>query len=90
MLNSTLTTTEAAYCARIPGRSYALLGTNINGVGFLTGANTLDVGRIGADGALLTNNATMLADSYRWIHNELVIRNEVRADGIRADGSFGK
>ena len=70
--------------------SYALLGTNINGVGFLTGANTLDVGRISADGALLTNNATMLADAYRQIHNELTIRNVVKADGIRADGSFGK
>ncbi|KAJ2927182.1 hypothetical protein H1R20_g9933, partial [Candolleomyces eurysporus] len=90
LLNATLTATEASYCTRITARTYALLDTNINGVAYLTGANTLDVGKISTDGALLANNATMLADAYRRIHNELTIRNDIKADGIRADGSFGQ
>ncbi|RXW22963.1 hypothetical protein EST38_g2892 [Candolleomyces aberdarensis] len=90
LLNNTLTATETGYCTRITARTYALSDTNINGVGYLTGANTLDVGKISTDGALLANNPTMLADAYRRIHNELTIRNDIKADGIRADGSFGQ
>jgi hypothetical protein len=55
----------------------------------MTGANALDVSRIGMDQALLTGNSTLLADAYRRSHVELVIQNDVRADGIRADGAFG-
>ncbi|KAF8078587.1 chondroitin AC/alginate lyase [Lyophyllum atratum] len=44
----------------------------------------------GIDLALLTNNATLLTDAYRRIHLELSIRDSVKADGIRADGSFGQ
>ena len=54
-----------------------------------TGANALDVSRIGMDQALLTTNSTLLALAYQRLHAELVIQNVVRADGIRADGAFG-
>ncbi|KAG6857590.1 hypothetical protein H0H87_000189 [Tephrocybe sp. NHM501043] len=71
-------------------RSYNTFDTDIPGVGFLTGANTLDVASIGIDLALLTVNATILADAYRRIHLELLIQNVPKADGIRADGAFGQ
>ncbi|KAG6842627.1 hypothetical protein C0991_000154 [Blastosporella zonata] len=69
-------------------RSYNTFDTNINGVGFLTGANTLDVASIAIDLALLTVNTTILADAYRRIHLELLVENGVKADGIRPDGAF--
>lgn len=72
------------------GRSYGTFGRVINGLGsILTGSNTLDVAKIGIDQALLTSNVSLLTDAYERIHSELQIRNETRADGIRADGSFG-
>lgn len=70
-------------------RSYGTFDHNINGVGFLTGANTLDVAKIGIDLGILTVNASLLKDAYRRVHNELQIQQSVRADGIRPDGSFG-
>ncbi|KAG5653076.1 hypothetical protein H0H81_002456 [Sphagnurus paluster] len=86
LLDDTLTPTQAVNCARITRRSYDVF---VNRVGYLTGANTLDVASIGINLALLTTDTTILADAYTRIHSELVIRNEVKADGIRADGSFG-
>lgn len=71
-------------------RSYGTFDRTVNGLGTLTGANTLDVAKIGIDEALLTTNATLLADAYRRVHLELQVKNTIKADGIRADGSFGK
>jgi hypothetical protein len=66
------------------GRSYF---TNVSFAN--TGANALDIARIGMDFALLTGNATLLADAYGRAHTQVVIQNAVSADGIRPDGSFG-
>jgi hypothetical protein len=71
------------------GRSYGTFGRIINGLGILTGSNALDVAKIGIDQALLTSNVSLLTDAYQRVHSELQIKNEIRADGIRADGSFG-
>lgn len=72
-------------------RSYETFDRPINGVSDgLTGANALDVARIGMDQALLTRNATLLRNAYQRFQSELVIKNKVEADGIRADGSFGR
>ncbi|KAJ6610029.1 polysaccharide lyase family 8 protein [Mycena sp. CBHHK59/15] len=90
LLNDTLTPTELDSCTRITGRAYGTFDHNINGVGFLTGANTLDVAKIGIDQALLTVNVSMITDAYRRVHAELVINNVVSGDGIRPDGSFGQ
>ena len=62
----------------------------MNGLGTLTGANTLDAAKIGIDSGLLTSNASMIANGYQRIHNEVVVQNATKADGIRADGSFGQ
>lgn len=57
---------------------------------YLTGANILDVAKIGIDGALLSINVTQLTDAFGRIHQEVTIKDAILADGIRSDGSFGK
>ena len=71
------------------GRSFGSFGRTINGLGILTGANTLDVAKIGIDQALLTSNVSLLTDAYQRVHSELQIKNGTEVDGIRLDGSFG-
>ncbi|KDR85027.1 hypothetical protein GALMADRAFT_52424 [Galerina marginata CBS 339.88] len=90
LLNDTLVQTQINNCTHMTGRTYATFDHNINGVGFLTGANALDVAKIGIDQALLTNNVSLLTDAYRRVHLELQIKNGIKVDGIRADGSFGQ
>lgn len=84
MLRDTLSSFQLSVCTRMTTRSYEY---NVNG---LTGANTLDVCRIGMDQALLTSNEDLLTDAYRRSYRELRIMDQVKADGIRADGAFGQ
>ncbi|KAG6850522.1 hypothetical protein H0H93_012523 [Arthromyces matolae] len=72
------------------GRSYNTFQTGINGVSAITGANTLDISSIGIDLGLSTSNSTLVGDAYDRINAELTIKNGLKADGIRADGSFGQ
>lgn len=89
LLLDSLTPSEKAFCGNVTTRTYRLFERGIYNVP-ITGANTLDIAKISADSGLLTNNEDIVADSYRIIHEEIAVRNEVRADGIRADGSFGQ
>ncbi|KAJ7128143.1 polysaccharide lyase family 8 protein [Mycena crocata] len=88
--NATLLPTELANCTAISSRAYATFMHPANQVGVLTGANALDVAKIGIDLALLTANVTLLTDAYQRVHKEMVIELGVHADGIRPDGSFGQ
>jgi hypothetical protein len=95
LLNHTLTPTQLSNCTTVSSRSFAQFGRTVNGLGTLTGANTLDVASIGIDGGLLTVNATQVSEAYGRVHAEVVVQDVVRADGIRADGiradgSFGQ
>ncbi|KAH8120362.1 polysaccharide lyase family 8 protein [Phellopilus nigrolimitatus] len=90
LLNSTLTSNQLSNCTNITGRAYATFDRSINGVGTLTGANTLDVASIGIDLGILTVNASQIADAYKRVHNEVMVQQGSRADGIRPDGSFGQ
>lgn len=90
LLNDTLSSTEASHCAQITLRTYGTFDKDINGLGFLTGANTLDVAKISADASLLTSNPDIVSDAYRRVHEELTVRDGDKADGIRPDGSFGQ
>lgn len=83
LLGDTLSPSQLNHTIYILSRSYTFTGMSF------TGANALDVSRIGMDQALLTVNSTLLADAYQRSHVELVIQNVPRADGIRADGAFG-
>ncbi|KIY52561.1 polysaccharide lyase family 8 protein [Fistulina hepatica ATCC 64428] len=90
LIGTALPAYELGHCTTINLRAYGTFDHDIHGVGYLTGANTLDLARVGIDQAVLTVNTTLLSDAYRRIHNELKIQNFLKADGIRADGSFGQ
>lgn len=90
LVQDELTDTEHGNCTHITSRAYGTFGHNVNGLGTLTGANLLDVARIGIDEALLNFNVSQLTDAYSRIHGEAVVQNAIMADGIRADGSFGQ
>lgn len=90
LLGSNLTTSELAGCKQMTSRAYGTFLTGINGVSAITGANTLDIASIGIDLGLLTANESLVTDAYGRVHGELVIKDGIKADGIRSDGSFGK
>ena len=58
--------------------------------GYASGANVLDMARIGVDSGILSGNVTMISDAYRRMHQEQVIQSRIKADGIFPDGSFGQ
>ncbi|GLB35537.1 putative polysaccharide lyase family 8, N terminal alpha-helical domain [Lyophyllum shimeji] len=84
LLGNTLSSSQLEHMNRMATRSYEY---NVEG---MTGANALDVSRIAMDQALITNNVTLLTDAYNRSHKELIIMDDVKADGIRADGAFGQ
>lgn len=89
LLGDSLTDDESVGCVRMTSRAYGTFITGINGVGAITGANTMDIASIGVDLGLSTQNTTLITDAYNRIHEEFTIKNGVKADGIRLDGSFG-
>ncbi|KAF8973957.1 polysaccharide lyase family 8 protein [Flammula alnicola] len=90
LLGDSLTTSESLGCQRMTSRSYGTFLTGINGVSSITGANTMDIASIGIDLGLSTANTTLLTDAYNRVHQELTVKNGLKVDGIRADGSFGQ
>ncbi|KAJ7190753.1 polysaccharide lyase family 8 protein [Mycena pura] len=89
-LGSSLSASELAGCTRMTGRAFNTLQTGVVGVAAITGANLLDIASIGIDTGLYLDNATTVAAGYAAVHGDLVVQNAVKADGIRADGSFGQ
>lgn len=71
-------------------RTYGTFDHYINGVGYLTGANTLDVAKIGLDQGLRVMNVSLITNAYARVHQEVVVQSAVSSDGIRPDGSFGQ
>ncbi|KAG8969766.1 hypothetical protein FRC03_001111 [Tulasnella sp. 419] len=96
IMNTNITAAQRQSCITIGERAYAKFDADLNGLGHLTGANTLDVASNSVDMGLLkffgnlTGGEAIVADSYRRAHSELVIRTANKADGIRPDGSFGQ
>ncbi|KAJ6615863.1 polysaccharide lyase family 8 protein [Mycena sp. CBHHK59/15] len=89
-LGDSLSASERAGCTRITQRAYGTLQTGINGVSAITGANLLDIASVGIDLGLSLGDATTVAAAYASVHGDLVVQNALKADGIRADGSFGQ
>lgn len=87
LFNTSLTPTQFDGCNTISARSY---DTFYEGKSFLTGANILDVAKIGIDLALLTSNTTLITEAYGRINAEISIQPGVKVDGIKPDGSFGQ
>ena len=70
-------------------RTYGSADRFIEGLGgSLTGANALDVASIALNYGLLNDNATVVADAYRRLHDEMLVVDDAMGDGIRRDGSF--
>ncbi|EIM89219.1 polysaccharide lyase family 8 protein [Stereum hirsutum FP-91666 SS1] len=88
LFNAALSSSEFSSCASISARSY---DTFYNGSkSYLSGANILDVAKIGIDVALLTTNATLITEAYGRINAEVVVEPGIKVDGIKPDGSFGQ
>ncbi|KAN0135704.1 polysaccharide lyase family 8 protein [Lactarius tabidus] len=87
LFNASLTPTQVDSCDSISARAY---DTFYEGKSFLTGANILDVAKIGIDLALLSSNTSLISEAYGRINAEISIQPGVRVDGIKPDGSFGQ
>ncbi|KAG1833845.1 polysaccharide lyase family 8 protein [Suillus variegatus] len=90
LLNSTLTPTQLGNCTHITLRAYGTFDHYVNGIGYITGSNALDLAKIGIDEGLLVVNISMIVDAFTRIHETVVIEQPVGSDGIRPDGSFGQ
>ncbi|KAI0274676.1 polysaccharide lyase family 8 protein [Gloeopeniophorella convolvens] len=90
LLQGSLSATEIGNCTHMTSRSFNTFTTGINGVSSITGANTLDIASVGIDFGLFSANESVIVDAFNRIHEEVVIEDAVKADGIRADGSFGQ
>ncbi|KAF8198911.1 polysaccharide lyase family 8 protein [Pholiota molesta] len=90
LLNDTLAPTEISNCTHITGRTYGTFDQSINGLGTLTGANALDVAKIGIDQALLTYNVSLITDAYRRMTVSEPMDPLVRQhDGMLYNGNYG-
>ena len=90
LMNETLSASQLTHCTIITERAYGAFDGKIGGLSAMTGANALDVARIGVDQALLTYDVSLITDAYQRAHLELQVKNGIRIDGIRADESFGR
>lgn len=88
LFNTSLSDAQKKGCTTISSRSYDTFYEGPKG--YLSGANILDVAKIGIDVALLTTNITLITEAYGRIHAEVVIEPGIMVDGIKADGSFGQ
>lgn len=68
-----------------PGCSY-MAGANILDVA----SNSVNVGILQALGGNSTRGEALIGDAYRRAHDELKVQPGLKADGIRADGSFNQ
>ncbi|TCD71496.1 hypothetical protein EIP91_008877 [Steccherinum ochraceum] len=90
LINENLSPEQASSCANITLRTYGTFGHTVHGLGIATGANLLDISKIGIDQGLRGSNESIIADAYTRIHNEVVLEDAIQADSIRPDGSFGQ
>ncbi|KAG9007820.1 hypothetical protein FRB93_007211 [Tulasnella sp. JGI-2019a] len=97
LLNATITTAQRASCVHIGQRGYDTFSRYGIGNRWLTGANVLDiasngvsVGVLRAFGGEMDAGIKLIGEAYGYVHGEVVVREGLRADGIRPDGSFGQ
>jgi hypothetical protein len=87
LMNDTLTSTQSSNCSHLAMRSISPF-YRADPPGFVSGANILDMSRIGIDYALRVNNATLVAEGFSRIHAQLVVEPGVKIDGIKPDGRW--
>ncbi|KAI0068343.1 polysaccharide lyase family 8 protein [Artomyces pyxidatus] len=88
LFNASLTASQRNSCITMSSRAYDTFYEGNKS--YLSGANILDVAKIGIDVALLTTNVTLITEAYGRIHQEVVIEPGIMVDGIKPDGSFGQ
>lgn len=86
--SANLSTSQREGCERIPKRAYDRRDQFINGLGYLTGANTINVMQNSVSMGLYTNNQSVLEDSFQRAMGVVTLESVPQADGIHADGSF--
>ncbi|KAF8484382.1 chondroitin AC/alginate lyase [Gautieria morchelliformis] len=89
LFDATLTPTQSANCTHMTARSFDIF-QRTDKPGFLVGANALDVSSIGIALGLLSDNASIVADAYDRVHNEVQAQSGFQLDGIQQDGSFSQ
>ncbi|KIO26600.1 polysaccharide lyase family 8 protein [Tulasnella calospora MUT 4182] len=96
LLNKTVTPEQRSAAVHMVERGATTFGRWVNGLGFITGANTLDISSNLVNAGIaqaLAGNSTgydLIAGAFQRVHNEVVVQTTVKADGIRPDGSFGQ
>ncbi|ORY32527.1 polysaccharide lyase family 8 protein [Naematelia encephala] len=88
LVESGLTASELSGCVRIPYRAYQRRDEYIHGVGYLTGANTINVMQNSVSMALYVGNATILDDALHRAMAVVTYSDIPAQDGIHRDGSF--
>jgi hypothetical protein len=58
--------------------------------GFVSGANILDMSKIGIDQGVRSLNSTLVTEAYGRVHAQMVVVPGIMVDGIKPDGSFGQ
>lgn len=53
-------------------------------------SNSVNVGILQAFGGNVTQGQDLISDAYKRAHDELKVQEGLKADGIRADGSFNQ
>ncbi len=79
-----LSEADENHCMLMSTRSYGAFARHAS---YMTGANILDVAKIGIDAGLLSSNESFVADAYSKIHQELAVKDGIMVDGIRS-GTF--
>ncbi|KAG8950415.1 hypothetical protein FRC04_007430 [Tulasnella sp. 424] len=96
LLNEFITPEQRAAAVHLVERGATTFGRWVYGLGYITGANTLDISSNLVNAGIvqaLAGNATgydLIDDAFERVHNEVVVQEAVKADGIRPDGSFGQ
>jgi len=88
LFNASLTSSQLSSCSSIAARGYDTFYEGPKS--YLSGANILDISKIGIDLSLLTTNVTLVTDAYQRVDNEVVIHPGIMIDGIKPDGSFSQ
>ncbi|KAG8975127.1 hypothetical protein FRC05_006295 [Tulasnella sp. 425] len=96
LLNKIITPEQRASAVHMVERGATTFGRWVYGLGYITGANTLDISSNLVNAGIvqaLAGNATgydLINAAFERVHNEVVVQEAVKADGIRPDGSFGQ
>jgi hypothetical protein len=88
LVKANLTSTQLGNCAKTGDRPLARIDTWVYGIGYMTGANMLDVATTVINLGLITNNETTVQTGINHFYNQTLITPETGADGIKIDGSY--